>query len=976
MIKLKKLASLHILLWVLLSVLIAQNVSAQEYKYVTVPSDPLNARIYTLGNGLTVYMTVYKDEPRIQTYIATKAGSKNDPTDATGLAHYFEHMMFKGTGKIGTTDYSKEAPLIARVDSLFEVYRQIKADDKANRDKVYHMIDSISTEASKYAIPNEYDKLLAYIGATGTNAYTSLEQTVYVNTIPSNQLENWMIIESERFRQPVLRLFHTELETIYEEYNMHLTNDDMKTYIAMLAGLFKKHTYGTQTTIGTVGHLKSPSMKRVREYYAKYYVPNNMAICISGDFDPDKTIAMIDKYFGTYPRKEVTPYTFEAEDPITEPRVITVTGPDAESVNIGFRLGGASSKDADLLRIFDMILANSAAGLIDLNLVQQQKVLSATSSAEILMDYSYEMLQGKSKEGQTLDQVKDLLLEQIEKIKKGEFDDWLISAIITDLKLKQTEDFEKNESRASAFVEAFTLGESWENYVQKFDRYSKITKQDIIDFAKKNFNNNYVLIYKKTGKDEVGDQKIKKPKITKIKINRDDKSQFLQDIESRKVDDIEPVFLDYQKDIVHFTDKGMDVYYLKNDENKTFKLYYVFEMGTNNDKILGEAVDYLQYLGTSDYTPARIKQEFFKLGCKFDVFNSAEKVYVSLNGLTENIEKGMALFEKLLSDAQPNQEALTNLVKDELKKRADDKKNQQTIFSYMVMYGIFGSKSPVTNVLSEDELNKLTAQQLVDKIKSLHNYSHHILYYGSNTQSELKQFIDKYHNVPSSFIPVPEPVKFPEISTDKTVVYHVEYDMKQAILLMLSQSETFNKTNEPVIRLYNEYFGGSMNAIVFQELRESRALAYAAMSFYQNLLQKKESHYYNISFIMTQTDKLGDALKAFFELLNDMPDAQKSFDLAKSSIIQAMRTERITKSDILFNYESAKRLGVDYDIRRDIFKQLPDLKFTDVKAFQDKYIKGKPQVILVLGPKKSIDFKMLKQYGKVKTLKLKDVFGY
>jgi len=422
--------------------------------------------------------------------------------------------------------------------------------------------------------------------------------------------------------------------------------------------------------------------------------------------------------------------------------------------------------------------------------------------------------------------------------------------------------------------------------------------------------------------------------------------------------------------------KNLDIYYLKNEENKTFDLYYVFEMGTNNDKVLGVAIEYLQFLGTSKYTPAQIKQEFFKLGCSFDVFNSAEKVYVSLSGLTENIEKGIALFESLLSDAQPNPEALSNLVKDKLKERDDNKKNQQTIFSYMVMYGIFGAQSPVTNILSADELNKLTAQELVDKIKNLNKYTHHILYYGSNTQPELRNLIEKYHNVPAAFTPIPTAAEFPELAADKTVVYHVEYDMKQAMLFMLSQSETFNRTNEPVIRLYNEYFGGSMNAIVFQEMRESRALAYAAMSFYQNLLQKKESHYYNISFIMTQTDKLGEALAAFYDLLNNMPEAEKSFELAKNSIIQSMRTERITKSDILFDYESAKRLGVDYDLRQDIFKQVPDLAFNDVKAFQEKYVKDKPQVILVLGPEKSIDFKMLKKYGKVKKLKLKEIFGY
>ncbi len=967
----------RVILWSIFTfVLFSQSTFAQNYKYTTVANDPLNTRIYTLSNGLTVYMTVYKDEPRIQTYIATKAGSKHDPADATGLAHYFEHMMFKGTAKFGSTDYTKEAPLLATIDSLFEVYRKVNPSETAKREHIYHDIDSVSTSASKYAIPNEYDKLMGVIGATGTNAYTSLEQTVYEENIPANQLENWLIIESERFSNPILRLFHTELETIYEEHNMTLTNDDVKVYFAMLKALFKKHTYGTQTVIGTTEHLKSPSMTRIMEQFAKYYVPNNMAICISGDFNPDDAIKLIDQYWGSYKSKPIPPFEFKPEDAITAPEVINVVGPDAENVTLAYRLGGVNSKDADLLTLFDMILSNSAAGLIDLNLVQQQKVLSASSTKEIFMDYSIEELNGKAKQGQTLDQVKDLLLEQIEKVKKGEFDDWLLPAIITDLKLQQTKSFESNESRANAFVETFTAGEPWEAYVNKFDRYAKITKKDIVEFANKNFTNNYVVIYKKTGKEESNDDKIKKPKITKIKINRDDKSDFFKMMEDRKVDDIDPVFLDYQKDITSIKVRNLDVNYLKNTENKTFNLYYVFEMGSNNDKKLAIAIDYLQYLGTSKYTPAQIKQEFFKLGCAFNVFNSSDQVYVSLSGLTENIEKGIALFESLLKDAQPNPEALANLVKDKLKERSDNKKNQQTIFSYLVAYGIFGEKSPSTNILSEEELKKLTADELVSKIRNLNNFYHHILYYGSNPLDEIRELLNQYHVVPDNFTPIPEAVKFPELATNQTVVYQVNYDMKQAILLMLAQSETYNPNNEPVIRLYNEYFGGSMNAIVFQELRESRALAYAAMAFYQNLYQKKQSHYYNLSYIMTQNDKLGDALKAFFDLMTNMPDAEKSFDLAKKAIVQAMRTERIIKSDVLFNYETAKKLGLNYDIRRDIFKQIPDLKFADVKAFQEKYVKNKPQTILVLGDKKNLDFKMLKQYGKVKKLTLNQVFGY
>ena len=230
--------------------------SCSKYKYETVSGDPLKTRIYTLPNGLKVYMSVMKEQPRIQTAIAVRVGGKNDPAETTGLAHYFEHLMFKGTEKFGTSDYAAEKPMLDEIERLFEVYR--KTTDEAERAAIYHRIDSISYEASKIAIPNEYDKLMAAIGANGTNAFTSQDMTVYVEDIPSNQIDNWAKIQADRFLNPVIRGFHTELETIYEEKNMSLTQDGRKIWEAMDAALFPNHPYGTQTVLGTQEQPQEP----------------------------------------------------------------------------------------------------------------------------------------------------------------------------------------------------------------------------------------------------------------------------------------------------------------------------------------------------------------------------------------------------------------------------------------------------------------------------------------------------------------------------------------------------------------------------------------------------------------------------------------------------------------------------------------------------------------------------------------------
>src|SRR5574344_448948 len=231
--------NLFIQLAVLFLLSIGMCSAATPYKYETVPNDPMKARIYTLNNGLKVYLTVNKETPRIQTYIAVRVGGKCDPAETTGLAHYFEHLMFKGTTHFGTQDYEKEKPMLDEIERLFEVYRQ--TTDEAEREAIYHQIDSVSYEASKLAIPNEYDKLMTAIGAKGTNAYTGFDQTVYVEDIPANQIENWARIQADRFENNIIRGFHTELETVYEEKNMSLTNDFRKVYETILSSLFPHH---------------------------------------------------------------------------------------------------------------------------------------------------------------------------------------------------------------------------------------------------------------------------------------------------------------------------------------------------------------------------------------------------------------------------------------------------------------------------------------------------------------------------------------------------------------------------------------------------------------------------------------------------------------------------------------------------------------------------------------------------------------
>lgn len=946
----------------------------KKYTYETIPNDPMNARIYTLENGLKVYMTVYKDEPRIQTAIAVRTGSKNDPQDNTGLSHYLEHMMFKGTSNFGTRDFVKEKYYLDKIDSLFEVYRGIK--DTIVRKYQYHKIDSISGIAAKWAIANEYDKMLGFIGAKGTNAYTSVEQTVYINDVPSNQIENWLNIESDRFKNPAFRIFHTELEAVYEEKNMSLDNDQDKVWEALYAGLFQKHTYGTQTTIGTIEHLKNPSLISLKKYYHERYVPNNMAICISGDFDPDKVIAMIDDKFGDMKKTDLKPFIPAVEEPIKTPVVREVYGPDAEQVMMAFRFPGANTKDADLVAITNMILSNSSAGLIDLNLNQAQKVLTAGTYLDVMKDYSAHIFYGNPKQGQKPEDVKELLLQQINEIKSGNFPEWLIPAIINDYKLSKIKMLESNMSRDFEMVDAFVKDVPWADQVNSIERLSKITKQDIIEFVKANYGENYVVVYKRTGEDK-NVVKVSKPQITPVEVNREEQSQFLKNIMAFKAENINPVFIDYNKDIIKASLKSnIQLLYKQNTENKRFDLYYYFQMGSSNDKKLDIAIRYLKYLGTSVFKPAEIQQEFYKLGCTFNVFSSEDQIWVSLSGLSENMSRGLVLFENLLADAQPNKEALKNLASDILKQREDDKLSSDVIlWSAMYNYGEYGPKSPFTNILTAKELQQLRAEELVQLIKGLNSYEHQVLYYGPDSKELVVEALNKYHASIEKPKPVPTATIFEQQDNKENNIYVVDYEMKQVEILMLAKSEKYNKNNSTIRRLFNEYFGGGMSSIVFQELRESKALAYSAYAGYRTPSKPDESHYV-MSYIATQNDKLPEAMKGMFELLNNMPESEKSFSAAKEAILKQIRTERITKTDVLFAYISNVKMGLDHDMRMDVYNQISSMTMADLKDFQSKLIKNRKYNILVLGKKDKLDINTLQKYGKIQYLDLKEIFGY
>lgn len=950
--------------------------ACSKYKYESVKGDPLKTRIYTLDNGLKVYMTVNREQPRIQTFIAVRVGAKNDPIETTGLAHYFEHLMFKGTESFGTQDYEAEKPMLDEIERLFEVYRQTADADE--RKALYARIDSVSQEASKVAIPNEYDKLMAAIGANGTNAWTSYDQTVYTEDIPSNQVENWARIQSDRFANSVIRGFHTELETVYEEYNMSLTHDNSKVFEKITSLLFPNHPYGQHSVLGFQEHLKNPSITNIKNYYKTYYVPNNMAICLSGDFDPDKTIALIDKYFGQMqPNPELPKFEVPAEEPITSPREAEVYGLEAAVVWMAWPTeGGAASDDAEIAQLVNSILSNNKCGLMDADLVQQQKVLETGAFSEMLADHGALFLVGVPKEGQSLEEVRDLLHSEVEKLRDGAFDEELLKSTIANYKRKEMQEQDSNWGRALSFVDSFINGTDWADEVTALDRLSAITKEQVVAWAQKNLGpDNYVVVYKREGEDK-NQKKIEKPQITPIASNRDAASEFLTSVQQSEVQPVAPMFLDFEKDMrVTEMKQGLEVLYKKNETNELFSLIYCWDFGTENDPALSVASDYISYLGTDAHTQEELARAFYDLACDFRVIATDERTYVVISGLNENMQAAMRLAEETLQHAVGNEEILAELKRDWQKSRNDDKLDQRTNAQRLISYAVYGPEWVKTVNLTDEQLAALQSDELLAKLSGLKEIGHDILYYGPLDEKELIAELNESHETAAELKKV-EKRRFAMQPTPENRVLAVQYDAKQVYYTQYTNlGIPFSPENDAIVHLYNTYFGGGMNAIVFQEMREARALAYSAWAFLSEGSTAADPYYYR-AFIATQNDKLRSAIEAFEEIIENMPRSEAAFELAKQQLLTNLETQRTIKENILWAYLDAREMGVDYDRNKAIYERLQELTLDDVMNFQQEWVKGRPYVYMILGDKNDIDLDYLKTLGPVEFLSQQTIFGY
>lgn len=642
---------------------------------------------------------------------------------------------------------------------------------------------------------------------------------------------------------------------------------------------------------------------------------------------------------------------------------------------MAWRFKNAADAQADTLEVISKMLANGKAGLFEVNL--EQKMLSGGIGAFCygLTDYSGFVVSGQPKDNQTLEELRGLILGEMDKLKSGDFSDDLLPSVINNMKLEYYKNLKQNDYRADAFVSAFVNGEQWADVTGKYGRIEKMTNQQIVDFAGRHFGDNFVCVYKKMGNDTTL-KKIDKPQITAIPTNRDLSSKFLMEITNTKTEPIQPRFIDFKTDMTVSKIKNLPLLYKHNNEDDLFTLAFCYDFGTEDVKGIDLVADYLYYIGTDKKTSAEIKQEFYKLACNYSLSVSQNTLWVYLNGLNENLPKALALFEDFLKNAKGDAESYEQYVNLLKKNRDDQKTNQNYNFAYLRQYGQYGPYNPYRNTLSEKELREGGAQMLPDMVKNLNSMEHTVMYYGPYTEKQLAALITKTHKTPKKLAPLPSGKKYAMQPTPSNEVYIAPYDAKNIYMVQFhNENRPWNVDEAPVKAVFNEYFGGSMNGIVFQELREARGLAYSASAYYREPWRKTEPESF-YTYIISQNDKMGDCINVFNNIVDTIPQSQAAFDIARQSITKKLQSQRTLRENVLYAYYFAKQRGIDYDIDEKIYNALPSLTMNDIVKFEQLNMAHKPYRYIILGDEKQLDMKLLEKIGPVKRLTTEEIFGY
>ncbi len=934
--------------------------------------DPMGVTIHRLSNGMTVYISTDRQKPRFTAWVGVRAGSRMDPANSTGLAHYLEHMLFKGTDEYGTLDANAEAP---HVEAVRKLYAELRATtDADHRASIIGKIDAETQAMAKYAVPNEFDRMYSSLGVEGLNAFTSDEQTVYIGDLPSNRLAQWAAVEAERFSDPVFRLFYPELEAVYEEKNLSLDRPYTQVWNAMLGALYPQHPYGTQTTIGSVDHLKNPAYQDMSDYFERWYVPNNMAIVLAGDIDAPTALPVLEEAFAVLQPRAV-PKPEPGTIPPLQGRVSRVVRTEGEpAVNLAWLTVPTGHEDEAALTVLDRVLDDASVGLLNVELELSQKVPSAGSGHSTMIESGYFMTYARARNSQELEDVEDMLMEVVQKVKGGAFTE----ADVDSAKLQWTNDQKLQREfpfvRASRMMSAFIEHRPWNSVIAADTAIEKVTRADVIRVANKYLGSDYVSVFKRKGKPEI--PKLEKPSITPVPIDPERKSPFAARIESMPAPQLEPEWAKEGTHYQHHAVPSGEVITVKNERNDLFSVTYRMKRGYRKEPLLCYALELFELSGTSKKSPEALQKELYALGSSISTGCDADYSWVSLDGVDSNLESTLALLDEWLADPSFRSEVLARHLDNTLSERKDQLEQDRYLTQALDAYAKYGKNSAWLQQPSNAALTRARAGQLSKLMSSVLDYRNDTLYYGPRegaaASKTLARTVDSQGN--GTFTdPGPTWTRTFRKNSAPTL-YFLHKDGAKANVRFVLPQRALRREERPVAKLYSQYLSGNMSALVFQEIRESRGLAYSAYSSY-NWGDTPQDASGLFGYLSTQADKTPTAVETFLGLLQKPEIQAPRLAEAKSALDQEYRATRIDPRWLTWSVLGWDELEERDDPRAWEWKQVEATDAQAVEAFA-KGFASTPVIVAVVGDRDRVGLDALRKVGQIREVQPAALFGY
>ena len=930
------------------------------YDYKTFQNAPFDLKVYTLENGLQLYLVPTKDEPKIETRIVINAGSMHEPNNGMGLAHYLEHLLFNGTDSIGGFNFEKEKPLLNSITALYEQHR--KTTDPVKKQQIYKQIDSLSFEASKYSNKNEFTDIMVKMGISYMNAFTRPDMTVYMNEIPSNQLEKWIMLEAERFRNPQFRGFHTELETVYEEFNSLRDNGYQLAKMKLYEIMFPDSEFYNET-IGTSDYLRNPSLVETKKFFDTYYVPNNMAIILAGDFDPDQATQFIEERFGDM-KYQALPESKKSSTPFLKSnKNLTIATSEGESLAMGYIGVAPKNEDAYLAEFIEMLFLNGNVDLVNTGEVESNSQW-LNSRPIFYKDFTLHYIEAATK-GNSLEELESLIIRDINRLKTGDFPNWLLGAVANDLKNRFTSAINSNNNIVHFLTNAFVHEVPIETLFLQQKKFEQVTKSDIKKYAEKYYNH-YSIVYKKQGESKV--ENVSKPAITSLSdLNEKKESEFARKIASMKADPIKPLLLDFEKDIEKIPlNNTASVNFVKNQSDELFKLRIIFEKG-KEDKTLQLANEYIQLAGSDQYSSKEFKNELYKLGCNFRMKVEAESTTLAIDGLSDNLEKALQLILYFLPNLKVDSKTLESVRQTELTEIENQKNNKFRVLGRAMNYVKYGPEVAFQGILTKQDIEEISAEMIVDKMGKLFNDQHKIYLYGANTKQEVANIFNKVLEQ-NTLKSIEAPLRSKSENYKENNVFLIDFKSTQLHAVFTTKLKSYAPEHTAMNALFYEYF----NSLINNELREKRGLVYSANCDFLDDENTKPNHFYTQ--MSTQIDKYIEALKINHDLLRDIPFDESLFLKSKARRQGIWNSWRVVKNDVLSHYENSLNRGFDHDYRKQYYDEFPNVTLEDLKKYYQEWIKDNPFNLIIIGDLTQIDKTVLKEYGKINVLTIEELF--